>query len=338
MASIQDSSVGIAVESAYGTNTTVTRWLEHLGETLDWNKNSKQGQGLRVGGRVARSGRRVVTSAMGGGDIPIECVSKGMGLLWQACLGTGASTNVSGATYQQLFTLGDNPSSLTIQTGDVRVDATTGAGTVDAETYLGCMVDSWEFDFLNDDIAQLKTTINAKDVTTATAYAAPSYPTTPNLFHFANASIAGGTLTAPTTTALASGTTTIADVRGGSITVSNNLTSTRMNIGGAGRQAKPLPTLRSIAVKLDAEYDSVAYRDAVLNETPMMLIVTYTGAALSTGVETLQIVIPEIKLDSELPKTNGTDLIVQSMSGVGLDNLSAAQPIWVVCRTADTAL
>jgi hypothetical protein len=122
-------------------------------------------------------------------------------------------------------------------------------------------------------------------------------------------------------------------VRGGSISVANNLVSPRLNIGGAGRQAKPIPTLRSIAVKLDAEYDSVTYRDAILNETPLMLIVNFTAGALSTGVEQLQLVIPELKLDSELPKTNGTDLIIQSLAGQGLDNLVAAQPIWVVRAT-----
>jgi hypothetical protein len=45
-----------------------------------------------------------------------------MGLLWQALLGTGTSTLVSGSTYQQVFTLGDNPSSLTLQKGVVEID------------------------------------------------------------------------------------------------------------------------------------------------------------------------------------------------------------------------
>jgi hypothetical protein len=96
--------------------------------------------------------------------------------------------------------------------------------------------------------------------------------------------------------------------------------------------------LRSISGKVDVEYDSTTFRDAVLNDTPMMLIVNYTGGALSTGVEQLQIVLPEIKFDNELAKTNGTDLITQSMSFQVLDNLTAAQPIWVVCRTSDAAL
>jgi hypothetical protein len=184
----------------------------------------------------------------------------------------------------------------------------------------------------------LKATLDFKDVTTATAYAAPSYVAGANLFSFAGATLSTGTLTAPTTTVLASGATPVANVRGGSVAVSNGITADRYNIGGSGRKAKPTQGLRSITGKLDVEYDSTTFRDAVLNDTPMSLVLTYTGATLTTGNETLQVVVPDIRLDGELPKSNGGDLIVQSVAFAGLDNLTAAQPIWVVTRTADIAL
>jgi hypothetical protein len=291
VATTQDCSIGIGVETTYKTPVTVTRWFEYADESIDWNKSIKQGKGLRVGSRVARSGRRVITSAQGGGDFSLEVVSKGLGLLWQACLGSSVSNLVSGSTFQQVHTLGDNPSSLTVQKGLARIDPTSGVVSVDPYTYAGCMVDSWELDFGNDDIPMLKTSINAGDLATATAYTTPSYASTPTVFSFKDATIASGTLTAPTTTALASGTTTIADVRGGSISVNNNL-ATRFNIGAAGRQVRPTQGLRTISGKIDVEYDSIAFRDAVINETPMCLILNYTGAALSTGVEQLQIVAP----------------------------------------------
>lgn len=332
MASVQDASIGIGVESTYKTGVTPTRWFEYLDESLDWNKSIKQGKGLRVGGRVARSGRRVITSAMGQGDFSMECSSKGMGLFWQAALGTGASTLVSGTTFQQMFTIGDAPASLTVQKGLPQV-----GGTVDAYTFLGCLIDSWELTMPQDDIASVKATINAGDLTTATAYAAPSYATAPNLFHFANWTVSTGTLTAPTTTALASSTTPLTDVRSASLSFNNNL-NVRLNSGGAGRQTKPVPGLRQISGKIEVEYDQTTFRDAVLNETPTCLIFTYTAGALSAGTETLQIVLPEVKFDSPLAQTNGTDLIVPQLTFQVLDNLTAAQPIWVVTRTADNAL
>lgn len=333
MTTTQDCSIGIAKESTYGTGVTPTRFLEFVSESLDFRKNVVQGKGLRVGTRVARSGRRVVTTADAGGDVTMEAISKGMGLVWEACLGSGSSALVSGSTQQQLFTLADVPTSLTVQKGIPQV-----GGTVDAYTYLGAMVDSWEFTFANADIPTLRMTLDCKDVTTATAYAAPSYASSANLFSFAGATLSTGTLTAPTSTVLASAATPVANVRGGSLQVSNNIRGDRYNIGGGGRKSKPTEGLRDISGKLDVEYDSTTFRDAVLNETPMSLVLTYSAGALSTGLETLQVVVSEIKLDGELPKSNSGDLVMQSMSFVGLDNLTAAQPIWVVTRTADTTL
>lgn len=332
MATPQDVSLGFGTESTYKTGVTPTRWPEFTEESLNWDKSIKQGVGLRVGARVARSGRRVVTSAQGSGDFTMEATSKGMGLLWSYALGSGTSTLVSGTTYQQVFTLGDAPSSFTLQKGQVRAD-----GTVDPYTFLGSMVSQWQFNFPNDDIASLTMSIDAGDLTTATAYAAPSYAASPTLFHFAGGSISTGTLTAPTSTALASAATPLAYVRGGSVSCNHNLSS-RFSFGGAGRKDKPTVGLREISGSMDVEYNSTTFRDAVINETPMCLVLTFTGAALSTGTETLQVVLPEVKFDNQLPQTNGTDLVVQSMNFAVLDNLTAAQPIWVVTRTSDNAL
>jgi hypothetical protein len=329
----QDCSVGIGVESTFGTKVTPTRWYEFVSETLDFRKNVVQGKGLRVSSRVARSGRRVVTTSDAGGDIVVEAISKGMGLLWQACLGSGTSTLVSASVFQQVFTLGDAPSSLSVQKG-----IPNASGTVDVFDYVGAMVDSWEFTFGNADVPTLRATLDCKDVTAGGAYTAPSYASGANLFSFAGAALATGTLTAPTATALGSAATAIANVRGGSIACANNLRGDRYNIGGGGKKAQQLVGLREITGKLDVEFTDTTMRAAVLADTPMSLVLTYTGGALTTGNEILQVIVPEIKLDGELPKSNGGDLPIQSVSFTGLDNLTAAQPIWVVTRTADTAL
>lgn len=335
MATILDASIGTVPEVTYKTPLTVSRWYEFTDEDIDWDKNVKQGQGLRVGSRMARSARRVVPTAEGKGSFTMEATSKGMGTLWQACLGTSVSTLVSGSTYQQNHTLITTSlmPSLTLQKGSVQV-----GGTVDAQTYAGVCVDSWEFDFPNADIATLKVNLDMGDMTTATGYTSPTYASSPNLYHFAGGTISTGTYTAATSTALASSTTPLTNVRGGSFTVNNNIGDGRQNLGGAGRKKQPYVGLAEVTGSLDIEYDSTTFRDAVLNETPMCILLQFTGGALSTGLETLQIAIPEVKFDTEMPKTNGTDLIIQGMNFTGLDNLVAAQPLVVTCRTADAAL
>src|SRR5690349_17058393 len=104
MATQQDCSIGFGVESTFKTYAAPTRFLEFTDESLAWEKNVKQGQGLRVGSRVARTSRRVIPTADGAGDITFEAESKGLGLIWRALLGVGTSTVVSGSTYQQVFT------------------------------------------------------------------------------------------------------------------------------------------------------------------------------------------------------------------------------------------
>jgi len=256
-----------------------------------------------------------------------RAVTKGLGLLWQLGLGSGTSTLVSAGLYQQVFTLGDVMPSATIQKGIPRAD-----GTVDAYTFTGCMVESLTIDCPNADNVKVKTSWNAKDMTTATAYTAPSYATGPSVFTFAHGAVYSGALTAPTATALASATTPVASIRSGSITIKHNLKTDRYNCGGGGRKEKPFVGIREISGSLVAEYADTAFRDAIVNDTSMTLVKTFTA-----GTDVLQIVIPDVRFDGDIVKAS-TDLAIQDIKWTGLDGLTAAQPIWIVCRTADTAL
>jgi hypothetical protein len=334
MTSTQDAQLMFAKETTFKTFQTPIRALEYVDESLDFNPNRVQGKGIRTGSRVDRSNRRVTPTADGGGDFTVEWATKGLGLLLQACLGSSVSTLVSGATYQQVHTIGDNPSTLTIQKG-----LPEASGTVDALTFLGCAIAQFEIDFPNADIVSIKPTIDAADVSTSQGLATATFPAEPvNLFQFAGGAIFTGALTAPTTTALGSAVTPLTNVRGGSLTVNNNIRNDRFNLGMSGRKKQQITGKRDIAMSLDVEYDSTTMRDAFLADTPMCALLNFTGGALSTGNETLQVIVSEIKPNGELPKTNGTDLIVQSMAFTGVDNQVAAQPIWIVTRTADTAL
>ena len=331
MTTAQDVSVGLGIESTYGTSVTPTRWLEFTSEDLQWRKAIKQGEGLRVGARVDRSARRVFPTADGGGSVAMEYLPKGLGLLLQAAMGTGSSTLVSTGLYQQVFTLPDTPVSATIQKGLPRADGST----VDAYTFLGCVCESVEFDFASGEIVKISTSWDAKDVSSAIGYAAPSYATSPAPLHFGGATISTGTLTAPTATTLASAPTPLAGVRGGTLTVSHNLQNGRYNIGGGGRKDRPLVGKRTITGKLSVELAAAApaLRTAILTDSPITIVYTVT-----VGTDVLQLVLPEVKIDGDLPTANGGDQVMQDVNFTVLDGLVAAQPIWVVTRTSDTAL
>ena len=64
-----DCSIGLKEETVYGTGVTVDQWLEHTEESLDANLTFAQGEGMRVGSRVARADRRVLTKKEFGGGV-----------------------------------------------------------------------------------------------------------------------------------------------------------------------------------------------------------------------------------------------------------------------------
>ena len=335
MATPQDCSIGLVNEGTYGTYVAPTRFYEFTDEGFGRKPNRKQGQGLRVGGRVARSGRRVTTTVQGEGNLELEAVSKGLGLLLAAATGSGTSTLVSGSTYQQNFVLGDTPNSLAIQKGIV--DA---GGTVRAHSFLGCMVSGWSFMAPSDDVAKFSFDFDIRDLDTAQSYAAPSYPSAPSLYNFSQAAATyAGTVTVPTATALASGGTAATDIRDFELNVNNNLATDRFNFGAAGKKAKPTVGLREISGKFTAEYAANGYRDDFIADTERAIVVTLTSSeALSVGTATLQVVLPAVKLDSGIPVSNNGDFVTVEHNFTVLDNLTAAQPLYVVLRTADTAL
>jgi len=331
-----DCSIGWKAESTFGTGVVVDRWAEHNSEGLVFAPNRQVRRGMRVNRRTSISARKITTTKTAGGPIEVDAFTKGLGTMLKAAAGTASSTLVSGSTYQQLFTPGDTPDSLTVQKGLPR----TG-GTVDAYTFLGCMVDSWTLDIPNDDAATFAFELDARDMTTGTAYAAPSYVSSPNIFHWAHAAFTyGGTVTVPTTTALGSGGTAAPDIRDFSFTCNNNLDKGRFNGGLAGLKDKPLVGVRELTGSFTAEYQARGYVDDFAADTERALTVTLTsGEALSTGFATLQLVLPAIKLDGPgNPVANDGETITVEHTFTAHDNLVASAPYFLVLRTADTAL
>lgn len=336
MTTFADCSIGYKQESTYGTGVTVDRFLEFNSEDLDFTPARQTRKGMRVGRRTAISGRKITTTKQAGGPFETDIWTKGLGTLLQGAFGSGVSTLVSGSTYQQVFTWADTLPSFTVQKGIPRV-----GGTVDAYTFLGMMVDSFTISIPSDDAATLSVEWDGRDMTTGTAYAAPSYVSSPNVYQWAHAAFTyGGTVTAPTATALASGGTPALDIRDLEITVNNNLNKERWNGGLAGLKDKPTVGIREVTGKFTAEYLARGYIDDFAADTERALTATLTsGEALSSGNATFQLVLSAIKLDGPgAVKSNDGDLITVEHTFTAYDNLTAAQPMYGVLRTADTAL
>jgi hypothetical protein len=162
------------------------------------------------------------------------------------------------------------------------------------------------------------------------------------LYSFVNAAlIVGGSVVVPTATALATGGTSVANIRDFTVTVEQGHDSNGYNLGGGGKRTRrPAVGLAALSGKLTAEYDSTTFRDAVRDQTPLAMVATFNGPTdIVTGKPAvLQVVVPDIRFEGELPKSNGGDVITQSLDFTGFDGLVAAHALYIAIRTADSAL
>lgn len=335
-----DCSIGFKKETIYGTAVVVDRFLEFMTESLDYERTFYQGSGLRPGSRMPRSGRRSLVKDGGAGDIELEVPTRGLGALFEAMLGVGASAEVETGLYQQLFTLtkDDYQPSLTVQKGIPRL----GANAVDTYTMRGAVCSSFDLTLANADVLKLKSSWTSRDVVTDVDYATPSYPAGLELFSFVDAAlVVGGSVTVPTTTALAAGGTEVANVRDFTVTVEQGHDGNGYNIGSGGKRSRrPAVGMASVSGKITAEYDSTTFRDAVRDQTSLALVATFVGPSdiVTDEPAILQIVVPDIRFEGELPKANSGDVITQSLDFTGFDGLVAAHALYIAIRTADTAL
>ena len=338
MTTPQDCSINVKAESTYGTYVAPTRAYEFEDESFNFEPQRAEGSGLKVSARTGLSYRSVDTVKAGSGGLTVQAATKGMGVLLDAALGTSTVTLVAGSTYQHNFQLGDSPASLTVQKSLPR----TTSGTIDPYSFLGCMVSSWSFDGSNAELPAFSFDFDIRNLDTAQSFAALTYPTLAagSIYSFKDsAATYGGSVTVPTTTALATGGTAATDFRDFKLEVNNNLTTDRWNMGGAGLKSKPTVGMREITGSFTAEYEATTYRDDYLANTSKALVVTYTSAeSLSTGTATLQFVLPDIKLRSAIPVANKGDLVTVEHSFTAYQTTTSAQAIYVVLRTSDTAI
>lgn len=342
MSSVLDHTVGLSVESAFGTAAVETRWFELLPDsTVDFDPEVKQGSGLRVGSITPRSGRR--RNGLGSGTLTmkVELYSKGFGLLLSLCLPTSTSTVVSGSQFQQNHTL--------VQTGLFGKSATIQAGVIDTtgtsrpHRYTGATVSKWTLDIPapdSDDAVTLEVVFDLRRVPdTATALTAPVMPTTPTIYlpRDTAAVTYGGTVVVPTTTALATGGTAVTYWRAVKLECDNAL-SQRPNLS---QYAQPSSGLKEPTITADIEYADNVIRDAFLAQTQNPFTITLTTPeVVAPGFAQLQIVAPATMINSSAIPTfsDGEVAMFEGLELAVLDGLVASAPLYLVYRTADTAL
>ena len=335
-----DCSLGLGKETDYGVPATPDQFVEFVSETLSWNPEMVQGEGLRVGSRAPRTARRALGKEMSGGDIEVEATTKGLGVFLHAIFGESTIAAIdAGTAYQQVhtYTKGALPS-YTIQKGVPLI----GGGAIQPHTFHGAVVESAEFSAAQGEIVKLSTTWNARETVTDTPYVPTVYPADMELFTFVHGAITiGGSVTAPTSTALATGGTVAGNITEFTLSLANGIDEGGFTFGSAGKRGRrPEVGLIEATGSMVAEYDNNMLRDAFLNQEALQIVLTFeAGAEISAGVRpTLQIFLSSVKLDGQLPASNGGEPITQSIDFTSLDGLIAGvEPVYAVYRSTDTA-
>lgn len=347
-----DCSIAFKKETTYGTAVPVERFLEFTSESLELDRAYHQGEGMRPGSRVARSQKRVLTREGAAGDITQEVMTKGFGALFELALGVAtpwAEVEADSGVFQSVFTLAkdDFLPSATIQKGVPRLPTATAPGGVDAFTFAGCQVSSLELEMSSEGVLTATTSwVGGRGVDTTTPYvtSAGKYPQGCELFSFVNATLVlGGTVTMPTDTTLSTGGQVAGNIRECSVSIDQALDDNGRNLGSGGERSRPAAVgMAEITGSLTIEYDTTVITEAVLEQHGLALVLTFEGPTpigATTYRPVVQVVIPEIKLEGDLPKSNGGDVITHSSDFIGLDNLTPGQePFYLVYRSADTAL
>ncbi|KQR91288.1 MAG: hypothetical protein J0I33_00120 [Microbacterium ginsengisoli] len=327
-----DFTVGLAKETTYGTAATVSRFFETEAKAK-YDVQTIKGKGLRPTKGVARTSRHSISRFEGSAEIELDAPTRGLGYLLNALMGAQTTTLVAGALYQQVHTLSttDPVPSYTMQ----EVLPVIGGLNAYPHTFTGCVFDTLDLAVKEGEYVSAKFGLTMRQLSTLVAAAAASYPTDDTLFTFVQgAIIIGGTLTPPTNTAMAtlSGTAAV-NITGLDLSLKRNLDKGGWNLGGAGlRSRAPQLGRPEITGKLTAEYIDNTLRDAYLSQTALPVLLTFTS-----GVSVLQIVLPAVRLGGEVPTSNGGDPITQEIPFEAFDDGSAAQPIWIVYRSTDTA-
>lgn len=338
LASGLGASLGIAQESTPGTIVSPTRWNEFNSESLGLEKSTIQGQGLRGGGLYPRGSRRAYTGRNAGGDVEMDVATRGMGLWFKNALGAGASTLISGSSYQQVFT----PASLNGLSFTTQKLVPNSAGTLVPFTYNGCKILSWELSCEVGGILTLRVTIDAWDEVTSTGAGTPSY-TSADVFHFRQGAVTlGGTASTTSGVTSISGGTSVAVVRAATVSGENPLTTGEENQRfGATKVEQRENGWRSVGGNLELDFvTAAAMYDTMAADTGVSLALTFTGTTAISGSNypTLEVIVPQIRFDGETPKVGGPEEITTSSDFTGLEDALGNPAVQIRQVTADTSI
>jgi hypothetical protein len=306
------------LESTYGTAATLDHSYEMVNESMERKIARIESKGLRAGRRVV--GRWVPGEDSVAGDVAIEGAGVGMGLWLQHALG---AVSISGTApcYVHTYTIGDLPTSLTVQIGKP-----DNSGTVWPYNYLGCRVTSWEMSLKAGELLECKWSLAGQSENLT----APVLGTWEDPAGYL-ISFSGATLTA--------GGTEV-DVLDWSLKGDNKLAADRFRVRGAATPKQPLENgFRVYSGSLTADFESLVQYEHYTGADELSLVLNFVGAPIpggTTGQNFGLTITQHIRYDGETPKVAGPELLTQPITYTVVDDTDTdGEALTVVYTTTD---
>lgn len=313
------NQLGYAAQTDYNTVATVTRFLEYESHGLAVDKRVARTRPANRLHQPANRSRHYIRG--GGGPVSIPFMNQGMGLLLKHALGAVATAQVGAtAEYRHTFTPaadGGFGDWLTFQAA-----LADNTGTVRPFNFIGSKFLSWRLVQAIDANLLFNFEIDAKTVETVTALATPSYPADLVPLSFIDAAIT------------VDGVSTC--VRSLEVGAQRSLDVERICLGNAKRE--PVPNgEEAITGTILREFEGMDQYNAWINGTPAELVATWAYGEVEEGGEPflLQVTLPVIEYDGEMPQANGSEMVMQNLPFKALAN--GTDPIIeLIYATTDT--
>lgn len=304
------SQFGLKKETTPGTGVTVTNFQPLVSESMTNELERLEAEGIIAGRRFLDSTQWNGGNNTVGGDVALELYDRGMGPLWEACLG-GHSVTGSGP-YEHVFVPGDLPA-YTVQIG--RPDV---SGTVRPFTYAGSKAASWELACEAGSVATFAITWVSMSETTGTALASASYTADRHLLKFNHGSVeVGGT---------------VLKVKSATVSGDNGLDVDRRFLG-SGNIAEPLEAgLRMVEGTLEVEFTSLAEYTRYIAGDELALELAFTLGDYSLLVES------NIRYDGATPNVGGKEIVQQSLPFKAIGDGTDASAITVTMTSPDATI
>lgn len=318
-----DGSLGIGVETVYGTAVTPTRFYPVQAAPWELNPIERDSTAIMGGGFGSRGSGHVRTGTAPGGSIEMEVYTSKMALLLQQVTGTVAApvATGSGFTYAMPFTR-NTGRYMTVQTG-LPDESTTqylhAAGVKVLSAGFSCEIDG---------ALMMSLDLDAKSLVDSITPTTPTYATSQVPFHWDQASLSIGTF----------GSEALVDgVKSVSVDLERPLFTDNRYINGKSEpRLNGQPTATGT---LEVDFlDKAEFFDRFFDGTPFSLVWEFLATAGTGYVETFRIALPKCYFTGEIPALEGEEQLSMSMPFTAYrDDTASREMATVTYISADAA-